>query len=122
MTLISVIDKTFFLLNRLFLNKDNQRETVMLQQQTKHGAVVAPTVTRSMTGSFVNEPRSMNSELLECLDMVDDVLLTRMVEILQLQTLQTLPDLGKIFRKRKQQYESASRVVPGGRVSQYWRE
>jgi hypothetical protein len=56
-------------------------------------------------------PRSSNCEFLDCLDTVDDVLLTKMIEKLELQSLYTLPDLSQMFRKKRaaQQNGSAQR-------------
>ena len=53
-------------------------------------------------------PRSSNCEFLDCLDTVDDVLLTKMIEKLELQSLHTLPDLTQLFRKKRAAQQNAN--------------
>lgn len=95
----------------------------LLQPQTTHGsACVAPgagvrqTPNTNMHGRTAE--RKNATEFLDCLDTVDDVLLARMIETLELESLQTLPDLSKFFRRNRRQFHhqlgSARRVVPSG--------
>ena len=53
-------------------------------------------------------PRSSNCEFLDCLDTVDDVLLTKMIEKLELQSLYTLPDLSQMFRMKRAAQQSGN--------------
>ena len=95
----------------------------LYQSQTTHGsAFVGPGAVVRQTPN-ANHARSGErknaNEFLDCLDMVDDVLLARMIETLELESLQTLPDLSQFFRRNRRQYHhhqlaSARRVLPSG--------
>lgn len=85
-------------------------QKALLQQQVGRTSyhvgrseVKAPTYTAN-----TSHPRSSNCEFLDCLDMVDDVLLTKMIEKLELQSLYTLPDLTQLFRKKRAAQQSVN--------------
>lgn len=87
----------------------------LLQQQMKQGSVAGSNSTiRQAQSTEHSRSGEYNSEFLDCLDMVDDVLLTKMIEKLELQSLQTLPDLSQFFRKGRRQYQlgAVRRAVP----------
>jgi hypothetical protein len=58
--------------------------------------------------TYTSYPRSSNCEFLDCLDMVDDVLLTKMIEKLELRSLYTLPDLTQLFRRTRAAQQTAN--------------
>ena len=69
--------------------------------------------------TYSSYPRSSNCEFLDCLDMVDDGLLTNMIEKLELQSLYTLPDLTQLFRKKRATQQTSNvqrRTIQGQSV------
>ena len=78
-------------------------QKALLQQQiTRSTYLAGRSELREQTHTTHSSyPRSSNCEFLDCLDMVDDVLLTKMIEKLELQSLYTLPDLTQLFRKKR---------------------
>ena len=77
-------------------------QQALLHQQSSRMSYGGLNELRAQTHTtYTSYPRSSNCEFLDCLDMVDDVLLTKMIEKLELQSLYTLPDLTQLFRKKR---------------------